>query len=88
VATWGNTVKSVVGAYLALLGLVLGNQPAISVRISARLSSAKCAFLSRLGATRRAMDGEGVFCAAFLFLHSHSVLEHPLENRETVERIS
>jgi hypothetical protein len=50
--------------------LVFGNQSAIPVWFRARLSSAKFAFLSRLGTTSRAADGKGLFYAAFLFRHS------------------
>jgi hypothetical protein len=49
--------------------LVFGDYSAVTVRIGARQSSAEFTFLSRLGTTGRATDGERVFCAAFFFDH-------------------
>jgi hypothetical protein len=50
-----------------LLGLVFGNQSAVTVGIGARQSSAEFTFLPRLGTTGRATDGERLFWAVFLF---------------------
>jgi hypothetical protein len=73
-------VKSV-GAARALLGLVLGNQPAISVRFPARLSGAKFALFSRLCTAGRARDSKYVFSVVFFFHHGAKIISRSREWR-------
>jgi hypothetical protein len=75
----GQYSESVVGVHRALLGLVLGNQPAISARFRARLSGAKFTLFSRLCTAGRATDSKYVFSDVLFFHHGAKIISRSRE---------